>query len=160
MNEPRPELLTDISHDLKFWWRQNRTNPTFFGGERAYEYRLHAERQLFELHEELDPEYKIQFVAGKKAVQLYMLSSSPYDHLEVTPARDEHELKPGEALDLTAMRKNVLYPGKPTEQPVMFAGQVFYTPSLAIGESLVEGGLLQFAPQDTEETHFARIQRS
>lgn len=151
--------LNDASADLKFWWRQNRGNPTFFAGERAYGYRKQAEDELYELHDTLDFEHKIQLNAGEKAIQLYTFNSL-HGYLDVEPAREEHALQPGETLDLTAMQKVKEYPGRPTQYPVLFAGQVFYAPSLSIAESLVEGGSLQIVSRDTEETHLTQNQET
>lgn len=159
MTERNFAKLSDASADLKFWWRQNRGNPTFFAGERAYGYRKQAEDELYELHDKLDFEQKIQLSAGEKAIQLYTFNSL-HGFLDVEPAREEHALQPGETIDLTAMRKITDYPGRLTQYPVLFAGQVFYAPSLSIAESLVEGGSLQIVSRDTEETHRAHIEEA
>lgn len=157
MTERNIAKLNDASADLKFWWRQNRGNPTFFAGEDAYGYRKHAEDELFELHDTLDFEHKIQLSAGEKAIQLYMFGSL-HGFLDVKPALDEYALQPGETIDLTTMRKVKDYPGRPTQHSVLFAGQVFYAPSLSIAETLVEGGSLQIVSRGTEETHHTHLE--
>jgi len=144
--------LDEASIALKVWWRLN-------GGEHLSRHeqqpreRAMAERIIKSTFYAIGREHKLQLTAGQTAVRLFSFGKDSYDFLTIDRRfGDDYDLQPGQTMDLTRMREdlpNSLY----HPHPALYLGQTLHTHSIAIAETLTEGGSIAIVPADVEQTY-------
>lgn len=156
IGHPLESQLDRASTYLRDWWRANDTVDLLNGGQERSPYeRSLGQEILRQVYLHIDQRSrKIQLTAGEKAVQLFSFESGLHGSMDIRAVEEEYNLQPGQAMDLAHFRSGIRNKPYHGDLPAVYMGRVFQTHSIAIAETLAQGGSLDLVSGSAEDTHW------